>query len=92
LEVEARCRWRSENSINAATPDPHRLKAVNAIVCTSGALLNNQALQRNSVRDESATIAVQATATPPYFNTLITGHLLGRKIRHESTSAISLTG
>ena len=63
-------------SINAATPDPHRLRAVNAIVCTSGALLNNQALQRNSVRDESTTIAVQAMAIPPYLNTLVTGHLL----------------
>jgi hypothetical protein len=61
------------------TPDPHRLKAVNAIVCTSGALLNNQALLRNSVKDESATNAMQAMAIPPYFNTLITGHLLGRK-------------
>jgi hypothetical protein len=63
-------------SINAATPDPHRLKPVNAIVCTSGALLNNQALQRNSVRDESTTIAAQAIAIPPYFNTLITSYLL----------------
>jgi hypothetical protein len=77
--MELRCRWRSENSINALTPDPHRLKAVNATVCASGTLLNNQALQRDSVKDESTTIAAQATAIPPHFNTLITSHLLGRK-------------
>jgi hypothetical protein len=79
LSTESRCRWRSENSINAVTPDPHRLKAVNTMVCTSGALLSNQVLQRNSVRDESTAIAAQAIAIPPYFNTLITSDLLGRK-------------
>jgi hypothetical protein len=59
-------------SINAATPDPHRLRAANAVLCTEGALSNNQAPQRNSVRDASAMITAQATAIPPYFNTLIT--------------------
>jgi hypothetical protein len=53
------------------------LKAVSAIVCTSGALITNQVLQRNSMRDESATISAQSTAIRPYFNTLMTSYLPG---------------
>jgi hypothetical protein len=67
------------NSINAMTPDPNTLMAVKASDCTSDAPLNNQALQRNSMRDESTTLTAQATAIPPCFNTLIAGHLLARK-------------
>lgn len=63
------------NSINAMSPDPNALMAVSA----SDALLNNQALQRKSMRDEIATLAAQATATAARFNTLITGHLHTRK-------------
>jgi len=47
------------NSIIAMSPDPNALMAVSA----SDALLNNQALQRKSTRDEIATLAAQATAT-----------------------------
>jgi hypothetical protein len=61
-----------EISINAMNPDPHMLKAASAIDCASGVLINNQALQRNSMRDESTAIAAQATAIPQYFNSLIT--------------------
>jgi hypothetical protein len=61
------------NGINAAIPDPHRLKTANAIVDTNGALLNNHVLQINSTRDESPK---QATAITPYFKTLqFTSHL-----------------
>jgi hypothetical protein len=67
------------SSINAVMPDPHRLKAVNAIFCTSGALCNNQVPQRNITSEESATITAQVTAIRSYFNTLLTSHLLGRK-------------
>jgi hypothetical protein len=67
------------NSINAMTPDPNTLMAVKASGCTSDAPLNNQALQRNSMRDESATLTAQATAIPPCFNTLIASHLHARK-------------
>jgi hypothetical protein len=54
------------------TPDPNTLMAVNASDCTRDALLNNQALHRKRARDESATLAAQATAIPPCFDTLIT--------------------
>jgi hypothetical protein len=57
------------------SPDPSALMAANA----RDALLNNQALQRKSVRDEITTPAAQATATAACFNTLITGHLHARK-------------
>src|SRR5258707_10598877 len=67
------------NSINAMTPDPNTLMPVKASDCTSDALPNNQALQRNSMRDESATLTAQATAIPPCFNTLIGSHLHRRK-------------
>src|SRR5580692_198918 len=40
------------NSTNAMAPDPNTLMAVKASDCT-GDVLNNQALQRNSMRDES---------------------------------------
>jgi hypothetical protein len=61
------------------TPDPNTLMAVNASDCTSDALLNNQALQRKSVRDESATFAAQATAIPLSFDSLIASRLHMRK-------------
>jgi hypothetical protein len=64
--------------MNAMNPDPHMLKAHSAIDCANGVLINNQVLQRNSKRDESTAIAAQATAIPPYFNSLITAHLLRR--------------
>jgi len=47
------------------TPDPKTLMAVNASDWTSDAALNNQALQRKRVSDESGTLAAQATAIPP---------------------------
>jgi hypothetical protein len=58
------------------TPDPHTLMAVNASDSTSDALLNNQTLQRNSARDASATLAAQATAISPCFNSFIASDLL----------------
>jgi hypothetical protein len=61
------------------SPDPNALMAINGSDCTSDALLNNQALQRKSMRDESATLAAQATTMAACFNTLITGHLHMRK-------------
>ena len=70
-----RTREDDRSSINAMSPDPIALMAVSA----SDALLNNQALQRKSMRDEIATLAAQATATAACFNTLITGHLHTRK-------------
>jgi hypothetical protein len=60
-----------EISMHAMNPDPHMLKTPSAIDPVSGVLINNQVLQRNSMRDESTTIAVQATAIPPYFISLI---------------------
>jgi hypothetical protein len=59
--------------------DPDALIAINASDCASEALFNNQALQRKSVRDESATLAAQATTMAACFNTLITGRLRMRK-------------
>jgi hypothetical protein len=53
------------------SPDPDALMAASA----SDAVLNNQALQRETTRDAIATLAAQATTTAAYFNTLITGHL-----------------
>jgi hypothetical protein len=50
------------NSINAMTPDPNTLMAIKASDCTSDAPLNNQALQRNSMRDESATLTARRGA------------------------------
>ena len=61
------------------TPDTNTLKAVNASDCTSAALLNNKALKRTSVRDESATLAAQATAIPLCCDTLIAAYLPMRK-------------
>jgi hypothetical protein len=52
-------------------PDPSALKAASAI----DTLLNNQALQRESKRDEIATLTAQGAAAAACFNTLITGHL-----------------
>src|ERR1700730_10318326 len=63
------------------------LRVANAIVCTSGALLNNQALQRNNMRQESTTISAHATTIPPCCNTFMTSYLLKAKIRHSATSA-----
>jgi hypothetical protein len=67
------------NSINAMTPDPHTLMAVNASDSMSDALLNNQTLQTNSARDASATLAAQATAISPCFNSFIASDLHARK-------------
>jgi hypothetical protein len=50
------------------SPDPNALMTTSA----SDALLNSQALQRKSTRNEIATLAVQATATAARFNTFIT--------------------
>jgi hypothetical protein len=79
------------DSINAMTPDPSTLMAVNASDGTSDAPLANQALQRWSVTTESATLAAQATAIPSCFNALIAGDL---HPQHPALidSAISLTG
>ena len=63
------------DSINAMTPDPNTLMAVNASDGTSDAPLNNQAPQRRSVTTDSATLAAQATAIPSCFNALIAGDL-----------------
>ncbi len=62
----------STGSINAITPELNTLRAVNATICTSGALLNNQVVQRNGMRNESTTIAAPRKACPSYFNTLVT--------------------
>jgi hypothetical protein len=61
-----------EVSMNTVNPDPHMLKTPSAIARASGVLINNQVLQRNSMRDESTAIAAQATVIPRYFNSLIT--------------------
>jgi hypothetical protein len=53
-------------------PDPHMLKAHSAIDCANGVLINNQVLQRNSMKDANAPITAPATAIPPYFNSLVT--------------------
>ena len=53
------------------SPDPNALMATSA----TDVLGNNQALQRKSMRDEIATLTVQATVTAARFNTSITGHL-----------------
>jgi hypothetical protein len=74
------------------SPDPNALMTINASDRLSDALLNNQALQRENMRDASATLPAQATAIPSCFNTLITGPLHTRKPRRHSTSAVSLTG
>jgi hypothetical protein len=60
------------NSTNAMTAEPRTLMAVNASDCTSDALRKTHALQRTSARDASATLAAQATAIVPCFNSLIT--------------------
>jgi len=65
------------NSTNAMAPDPNTLMAVKASDCT-GDVLNNQALQRKSMRDESATLSAQATAVPPCLNAFIASHLPAR--------------
>jgi hypothetical protein len=67
------------HSINAMIPDPSALTAVNASDCTRDTLLKTHALQRKSMRDESATLAAQATAIPPCFKTVITSDLHPRK-------------
>jgi hypothetical protein len=55
--------------------DPDAFNAINASDCASDALFNSQALQRKRMRDESATLAEQATTMAACFNTLITVHL-----------------
>ena len=88
--VDQRCTVDGDlNSTSAMTPDPNTLSAVNANDCTSEALPNNQALQRKSVRNESAPLAAQATAIPPCLNTLIVSHLQNvKKKRRQLTSDI----
>jgi hypothetical protein len=76
--IDANFEHRAQGA-NAMTPDPHALMAVNASDSTSVALLDNQTLQRNSVRDASATLAAQATAISPCFNTFIASDLHTRK-------------
>jgi hypothetical protein len=56
-------------------PDPSTLMADSA----RDPLLDNQAPQRISMREEIATLTAQATATAACFNILITGHLHTRK-------------
>jgi hypothetical protein len=53
------------------SPDPNALMAASA----RDALLNDQALQRKSMRDEIATLTAQGAAAAACFNTLITGPL-----------------
>jgi hypothetical protein len=50
------------------SPDPNALMATSAI----DVLLNSQALQRKSTRNEIATLAAQATAIAARFSTFIT--------------------
>jgi hypothetical protein len=45
------------------TADPNTLMTINAGNCRCDALLNNQALQRKSVKTEMVTPAAQATAS-----------------------------
>jgi hypothetical protein len=59
------------HSINAMTPDPSTLIAVNASDCTRDTLLKTHALQRKSIRGKSAALAATATAIPLCFNTVI---------------------
>jgi len=58
--------------MNTVNPDPHMLKTPSAIDRARGVLINSQVLQRNSMRDESTTIAAQATVIPQYVNSLFT--------------------
>ena len=53
-------------------PDTKALIAINTGQCGSDTLLNNKALQRKSVKTESATVAANALALPKCFSTLIT--------------------
>jgi len=69
-------------SLSAAKPDPHTLKAVNPIVCTSVALLNNQMPQKNTKKEDSATISAHPTRFPPYCDTFITSDLLNVNSQH----------
>jgi hypothetical protein len=56
------------------SPDPDTLMAINASDCMSDALPDNQTLQRKSMRDESATLAAQATAAVLCFNRFMASH------------------
>ena len=66
------------SSINAMSPDANALRVVNASDCTSDAPPNSQMLHRGRSRDESATLAVQATAKVPCFNAFIGSDLRDR--------------
>jgi hypothetical protein len=65
--------------------------AINTGDCRSDAPLKTQALLRKTIVRETATLAVQAIANPPCFDTVIASHL-HRKKPDASTSAVSLTG
>jgi hypothetical protein len=65
---------------------------VNARNCKGRALLINQILQRNSVKDKSAALAAETIATRSCFNALIASDLHPLKAVANSTRAISLTG
>jgi hypothetical protein len=67
------------------SPDPNALMAASA----RDALLNNQALQRKSMRN--AALTAQATVTAACFNTLITAISI-RENPALIDGAISLTG
>jgi hypothetical protein len=54
--------------------------AINASDCMGDALPDNQTLQIISMRDESATLAAQATAAVLCFNTFMASHLLEQMI------------
>jgi hypothetical protein len=79
------------NSISAIIPDTNTLKAINTGDCTSDAPLKTQAFVRKTIVAETATLAVQAIANPPCFDTVIASHLQRRK-PDAKTSAVSLTG
>jgi hypothetical protein len=58
--------------MSAMAPDTKTLIAINTGQCGSDTLLNNKALQRKSMKTESATLVAKALALPNCLISLIT--------------------